>query len=489
MDNKFKRKNGILLHISSLPSNYGIGTLGDEAYKFVDFLSESKVKLWQVLPIGHTSYGDSPYQTYSVFAGNPYFIDLDLLVKEGLLIYDDIKDIKNSEYVDYGYIFHYKIGLLKKAYSRFDKSNNNLKNFIDKNKWVTDYARFMVIKEVKRYVSLEDFSEFKIYKNINFNEFDNRYHNDIYFWIFVQYIFYRQWFNLKKYANSKNVEIIGDMPIYVPYDSVEVWKDPQLFMINDNMEMEVISGMPPDDFAKEGQVWGSPVYNYDYMRKDNYSWWVERFKYSMEIYDYLRIDHFIGFVSFYGIDGKTRNPFNGKWYRGGSFELFNEVNKVVDKGKIIAEDLGFVSNEVKELLNHTNYYCMRILEFGMKNKENNIHFPGNYPENCVCYTGTHDNQTLKSWLYSLSYDDKKFVEEYTNETNIDIMIDKLIDKLFESKASIVIIPIQDYLKIADEGRMNTPGKASGNWVWRVKNDEEYRKLSFNILKKNNFFNR
>ena len=482
------RTSGILLPIFSLPNSYGIGTLGKEAYDFVDFLEKCHQTYWQVLPIGPTSYGDSPYQSFSVFAGNPYFIDFDLLKEEGLLEESDYDEyLDESLSIDYGKIYNTRYLVLRRAYSKFDIKL--LKNFEKENSdWLEDFSLFMTLKDYHHGVSfLEWKDEYKFRNKKALSSFKKEHLDDVNFWKFTQYYFFKQWNDLRVYANSKGIKIIGDMPIYVPYDSVEVWKDPQLFMINDNMEMEVISGMPPDDFAKEGQVWGSPVYNYDYMKKDNYSWWVERFKYSMEIYDYLRIDHFIGFVSFYGIDGKTRNPFNGKWYRGGSFELFNEVNKVVDKGKIIAEDLGFVSNEVKELLNHTNYYCMRILEFGMKNKENNIHFPGNYPENCVCYTGTHDNQTLKSWLYSLSYDDKKFVEEYTNETNIDIMIDKLIDKLFESKASIVIIPIQDYLKIADEGRMNTPGKASGNWVWRVKNDEEYRKLSFSISKKNNIY--
>ena len=489
MNNKLERKNGILMHISSLPSKYGIGTLGLEAYKFVDFLNESKVKLWQVLPIGHTSYGDSPYQTYSIYAGNPYLIDLDLLINDGLLNNDELKEIKNSDYVDYGYLFNNKINVLRKACYRFDFYSNDYLRFVNENQWINDYSRFMTIKELKGFRGLNDFGEYKIYNRINFLEFDNKYNEKIKFWKFIQFVFFKQWFKLKDYSNSKNVEIIGDIPIYVPYDSVEVWKEPQLFMIDDNMEMEVVSGMPPDDFAKEGQVWGSPVYNYTNMRKDNYKWWVDRFKYSMKIFDYIRIDHFIGFVSFYGINGKTRNPLDGKWYNGGGFDLFNEVNKTIDRNKVIAEDLGYVSDEVRKLLEVTNYYCMRILEFGIKNNINNIHFPDNYPENCVCYTGTHDNQTLKSWIYSLNYDDKKFIENYTNQTDVDSIIDKLINKLFASRASIVIIPIQDYLKIADEGRMNTPGKSEGNWTWKLKSYDEYRKISFDIMKKNEVFNR
>ena len=475
MENK---NNGILLHISSLYNKYGIGSFGKCAYEFVDYLYENNQKFWQILPLGHTGYGDSPYQTYSIFAGNPYFIDLDILIEEGLLLENEI-DYINDKFVDYGSLYNSRYNILRKAYSRFDVNNKEYIQFIVDNNWVLDYSIFMTIKELNNFKSLENWKDKYRYDDKKIiNELFEKEKAKVNFWIFIQYKFHKQWLKLKEYANKKGIKIIGDIPIYVPYDSVEVWAEPENFLLDESLNMLYVSGAPRDNMSKDGQIWGSPLYNYEYMKKNNYSWWVERIKRNLKMYDYLRIDHFIGFDKFYMIDSKTRNVDDGKWGKGPGMELFNEVKKHVNGDFIIAEDLGNVTESVKKLVNDTGFYSMKVLQFDLNGDVNNPHNPINYYEKCICYTGTHDNPTLKEWLETLDFNRIRYIRNIVNEEDNDRIIDKLINILLDSKAGIIIIPMQDYLHLGSEGRMNKPGTSENNWVWRLKNDSLYRKISF-----------
>lgn len=468
------RETGILLHISSLPSKYGIGTLGEEAYKFVDFLKTTNQQYWQVLPIGPTSYGDSPYQTFSAFAGNPYFIDLEILKNEGLLTEDDLKGIiiTTDDFVDYEWLYKTRFIILKKAYKSFvqDKAFNK---FIKENDfWIKDYALFMTIK----YMMPEG----------NWKSWDERYHkrnsaevlaveknnqSELLFWYFIQYMFFKQWNNLKEYANKNGIKLIGDMPIYVAYDSSDVWSDPKFWLLDEDLNPKAVAGVPPDSFSETGQLWGNPLYNFDLMKQDGYSWWIKRIKEAFKLFDVVRIDHFRGFESFYSIPYTDTTAINGKWIKGPGIELFHKIKDELGDLDIIAEDLGFLTEEVHQLLADSGFPGMKILQFAFDFDMKNNYLPHNYLKNCIAYTGTHDNMTLKQWVDSLNEKEYQYVCDYIKLSNNQNIIEKLIKVMIESCANRVIIPLADYLELGKEGRFNTPSTLGGNWTWRINSSQ------------------
>ena len=470
------RESGILFHITSLPSPYGIGTLGKAAYEFVDFLKKSGQSYWQVLPIGPTSYGDSPYQSFSAFAGNPYFIDLDILIEEKLLLIDECEEYKRpvSENIDYKWLYDTRFKLYKKAYKRFF-SMYSQKEFDDfkkeKSFWLNDYALFMAIKGIMpegNWLSWD--CEYAKKESNAIRNFSKNHFEEIDFWKFIQYTFFRQWNSLKEYANDKGIKIIGDMPIYVAYDSSDVWSDPKNWLLDEELKPTVVAGVAPDFFAVTGQLWGNPIYNYELMKKNGYDWWITRISESFKLFDVVRIDHFRGFESFYSIPAGDKTAEFGKWEKGPGIDLFNKIKEKLGDLDIIAEDLGFLTEDVYELLRQSGFPGMKILQFGFDPNGDSEYLPHNYTNNSICYTGTHDNMTLKEWLQDISKEGFNFVCEYLDvdiNTEIDIIIDKLIKLLLSSVSKIAIIPLRDYLHLGKEGRFNIPSTLGGNWVWRA----------------------
>ncbi|MDD4076759.1 MAG: 4-alpha-glucanotransferase [Bacilli bacterium] len=489
------RASGILLHVSSLPGGYGIGTLGKEAYRFVDFLSKANQKYWQVLPLGPTSFGDSPYQTFSAFAGNPYFIDLDLLVEDDLLTTDDCRILmtKPIDKVDYAHQYRYRILMLKKAYNQF-VHNTQLSEFYDfklkHSDWLEDYALFMAIKYQKPEA---DWSKWKPeYKNRNKRAlalFANSHHQEIDFWKFVQYKFFMQWLRLKEYANAHNVQIIGDMPIYVSYDSADVWARPEYWQLDEGLKPTVVAGVPPDFYAKTGQLWGNPIYDYDLMEQDGFSWWIKRMKSGFEIFDVIRIDHFRGFEAYYAVPTPAKDATNGQWIKGPGYKLFSHLKAVLGNGKIIAEDLGFLTPSVYELLAACGYPGMKILQFGFDHREDSEYAPHNYSYNSVAYPGTHDNSTLKGWLKNLNKEDYRYFCDYMQVKNRRKAVDRAIIECFKSPCWLSIIPIQDYLRLDDRARFNIPSTLGGNWVWRLKPGILTEKLAARIRRLTRLYRR
>ena len=480
------RESGILLHVSSLPSPYGIGTLGKAAFDFVDFLKNSKQKYWQVLPLGPTSYGDSPYQSFSAFAGNPYFIDLDLLVENNLLKREDVNDyIRPIEWeVDYGWLYNTRFNLFRKAFDNYLQIINNdvneLNNFnkfkSQNDYWLTDYSLFMSIKNNLFSGSFLTWEEnYKLRDKETINDYINNNEKEINFWSFLQYQFFKQWMEVKKYANSNGVKIIGDMPIYVALDSCDVWSDPKNWLLDEELKPKCVAGVPPDLFSATGQLWGNPIYDYELMKKEGYSWWIKRIKEAFKLYDVVRIDHFRGFESYYSIPNGHETAQYGEWVKGPGIELFNKVKEELGELDIIAEDLGFLTEDVYILLRKSGFPGMKILQFGFDPNDDSCYLPHNYVANTISYTGTHDNMPLKEWLETTDDNTLRFVCDYVGcdfynirvGNNRDDLIDKLIKLLLSSVSNRVIIPITDYLHLGKESRFNTPSKLGGNWTWRL----------------------
>ena len=468
------RETGILFHISSLPSKYGIGTLGIEAYKFIDFLKESHQQYWQVLPIGPTSYGDSPYQTFSAFAGNPYFIDLDMLKEEGLLSDEDLKNLilSDDESVDYEWLYKTRFIVLRKAYNNFIKNDWFYKFVVDNEFWIKDYALFMTIKYMMPEGNWKSWD--KVYQNRFSNEtkeIEITKKDELEYWYFIQYLFFKQWDLLKKYANQNNVKLIGDMPIYVAYDSSDVWSDPKSWLLDEDLNPKAVAGVPPDAFSETGQLWGNPLYNFELMKADNYSWWIKRIRESFKLFDVVRIDHFRGFESYYSIPYLDKTAKNGKWIKGPGIELFKSVREELGDLDIIAEDLGFLTEEVYKLLDESGFPGMKIFQFADFLDNNHNYLPHNYPKNCIAYTGTHDNMTLKQWILSLNEEEYQKLTAYLKLKKKQTIIETIIKTMFESAADRVVIPLTDYLELGEEARFNTPSTLGGNWIWRLKKDQ------------------
>ncbi len=478
------RKSGILMHISSLPSDYGIGTLGKEAYKFVDFLKNAKQSCWQILPVGPTSYGDSPYQSFSTNAGNPYFIDFDLLTEDGLLEkkeYSEINWGRDVKRVDYEIIYNNRFKVLRKAFDRFKKGDlTDFNKFLgDNDRWISNYALFMSIKDENDGKSWLEWDE-SLRKRDSHSlwEFKSAHEDDVMFWEFVQYKFFEQWDKLKKYANENGISIIGDIPIYVALDSAAVWVYPDLFELDENLMPTAVAGCPPDAFSPTGQLWGNPLYNWERHKKTDFTWWIDRIKSASELYDIVRIDHFRGFEGYYSIPFGDKTAENGEWRKGPGIELFEAAEKSLGSLPIIAEDLGFLTEDVRKLLKDSGFPGMKVLEFAFDPSGESDYLPHNYTSNSVVYIGTHDNDTILGWLENTDKASIEFCKKYL-DTDKDILW-KLIKTAMASVSDTAVIQMQDYLELGSEARMNVPSILGGNWQWRVTKRDATKKLAQKI---------
>ena len=464
----FTHKSGILMPVSSLPSPYGIGTFGRGAFDFIDFLDACGQKCWQVLPLNPTSYGDSPYQSPASIAGNPYFIDPDLLCGDGLLTEEETAEVKNdSVRVDYGWLFNTRYNLLRKAYARFTP-DRSFAAFCRKNAaWLDDYALFMALKVHYGYRPWTTWEP--CHKNVH----EARAQMDAFagecgFWKWIQYTFMKQWRAVCDYAHEKGILIIGDMPIYVAHDSMDVWRAPDQFLLDENYNPTVVAGCPPDGFSPDGQLWGNPIYNWEKMKEDGFSWWLDRVEKNFAIYDLVRIDHFRGFAGYYSIPYGESTARNGRWESAPGLELFRRVREKFPRGRIIAEDLGFITEDVRELLTDTDFPGMKILQFAFYD-EDSEYLPRVYTtDNCIVYTGSHDSDCTLSWLRNLQGDAlARFERECPRKQGQDALW-AVIELAMRSRANLAVVPIQDYLGLTnEEGRMNVPAVAEGNWSWRI----------------------
>ena len=474
--------------VASLPSAYGIGSFGKPCFDFIDFLSNSGQKCWQVLPLNPTSYGDSPYQSPSSFAGNPYYIDLEILYNKKLITKTDLISAKNdTEYIDYGYLFFNRYNLLKKAFSNF-KPTTEYFNFIKKHKnWLNDYALFMALKEKNGYKPWYEWSDCdKIYKNAKKQE--KSLENLVNFYNFLQFEFFLEWQSVLNYAKEKGIVIIGDLPIYVAYDSVDVWSNTDEFLLDNNLKPTLVAGVPPDAYSETGQLWGNPIYNLIKMKENNYSWWVSRIKHTKNLYDILRIDHFRAFAGYFVIPANDETAVNGWWEKGVGGKFFDIISTKCKDVKIIAEDLGFITDDVKELLSYTGFPGMKVLQFAFYD-DNSMYLPKNYKdENCVVYTSTHDSETTLEWFTKIDeYALNKFKSASTNKKLCKVY--QMIDIALSSKANLALITMQDYLKLGANARLNVPSKPEGNWTWRLTKNYKNKKLIEKIYNINKTRNR
>ncbi|MGN1319212.1 MAG: 4-alpha-glucanotransferase [Lachnospirales bacterium] len=518
------RKSGILAHPISFPSKYGIGDLGDYCIEFIDFLEKSKQKLWQIMPLGHTGFGDSPYQSFSTFAGNPLLISPDVLKKDGLLSEEDLKNVPNfsKTKIEYGKVIDYKYEIYRKAFSNF-KPNKAYNDFCKKNDyWLDDYALFMACKYyfIEERKNTYESKEYRAYyklaeKTMTLDaikdcfyggcwnsfpaplrdrkpeaiaEYSKMLKDEIDFYKFLQFEFYSQWAYVKKYAEEKEIEIVGDIPIFVASDSSDTWANRELFHINTKGFATLVAGVPPDYFSEFGQLWGNPLYNWNNHKKDGYSWWVKRVENIMELVDIVRIDHFRAFESYWSIPATAETAVEGKWKKGPKTEVFDAINNALGDVKIIAEDLGDLNEEVIELRNELGFPGMKILQFAFDNCKN-AYLPHNYEsDNYIVYTGTHDNETTVGWYNSTNEGVKDYVRRILNVSGDNINWD-LIRYAFSSSAKYAIIPVQDLMGLDNSARMNTPGVAEGNWQFRFSEDMLNDNIAKNLEYLCKLFNR
>jgi len=472
---KFRRSSGILLHPTSLSGSYGIGDLGPNAYAWIDFLSSAGCSLWQVLPIGPTGYADSPYQCFSSFAGNPFLISPDALLQEDLLDADDLCDRPSfpEDRVDYGNVIPWKLELLDRSFIRYQHSHSarlqaDLEDFrASQSGWLEDFALFMAIKEAH---SSEPWHTWE--KPLRTREPEaisaarKHYEVAIERQIYRQFIFFRQWLKLRDYAHEKGVLIIGDIPIFVAHDSADVWSDPQLFYLYDSGKPRFVAGVPPDYFSPTGQLWGNPLYRWDVHAKNGYAWWLERIKATLSLVDFIRIDHFRGFAGYWEVSGKAKTAEIGRWMPGPGKNFFRSIRKSLGDLPIIAEDLGVITPDVVDMRDSFDLPGMKILQFAFDSTPEDPFLPHNYPQNCVVYTGTHDNDTVRAWYNRVPETEKSFYRKYMDRDGIDVNWD-LIRGVWSSVAVFCLAPMQDFLDLGNEARMNYPGNPSGNWTWRM----------------------
>ncbi len=449
--------------------------MGKEAYNFIDFLKKAGQKVWQVLPIGHTSYGDSPYQSYSSYAGNPYLIDLDMLCEAGYLAKDDLENIpreKDGIKVDYGMLYQTRHTILRKAAEKFlEKPPAEYYTFSEENRtWLDDYAVFMAIKEKMGFNSREAWKiELRVKSDAGLLFADDE---TVRVYKAIQFFFFSQWFKLKEYANNGGIEIIGDLPIYCASDGSDVWSEGKAFLLDDEYLPYMVAGVPPDGFSPLGQRWGNPIYDWDWLEKNRYGWWVERLKFALKIFDRVRIDHFRGFDSYFAIDASEETAVNGKWIDGPGMKLFKAFEREIGVNlPIIAEDLGYLTDSVKRLLAETGYPGMKILQFAFDEREAGDYLPHNYTPHSVCYVGTHDNDTALGWYNTVDEKDRKKATEYFNLTEQEGISKGLIRGAMASVSDLCVICMQDVLSLGSEARMNTPSKMGGNWQWRMKKSD------------------
>ena len=469
-----KRSSGVLMHITSLPGEFGIGTFGKSAYDFVDFLEETKQTYWQILPLTTTSYGDSPYQSFSAVAGNLNLIDFSLLKEEGLLEESDYSNVnfgENPEKIDYALLFEVRRPILEKAVANTAKYSNVLSEIEkfekDNSSWLADYAEYMAIKESFGYQSFIHWDEdIKKGEKAAREKYRTELQDSIRYYTVTQYFFFKQWLALKEYANEKGIKIIGDMPIYVSADSVEMWTMPELFKVDENNEPLYVAGCPADDFSPTGQLWGNPIYDWVKHKEQGFSWWIYRVQESFKIYDVLRIDHFKGFSDFWQIDRDAENAVNGTWEAGPGIELFQKIKEQLGDLPIIAENLGFIDEKAEKLLDDSGYPGMKILQFAFPG-EDNLDRPHHYTQNSVAYTGTHDNDVVNGWYEKLSESEKELVSEYLNRRNDETITEAMIRGIYSSVSDYAIVTMQDLLDKDATSRMNVPSTVGGNWEWRM----------------------
>lgn len=469
------RRNGMLLPIASLPSPYGIGGFSKEAYEFIDLLEETGQKLWQILPLGPTSYGDSPYQSFSTFAGNPYFIDLDTLAEKGWLTKEacEASDYGDNEsYIDYGRIYNSRFVLLKQAFLNSDiLSDEKFTEFCKANQhWLPDYALYMALKnqnDGKSWIEWEE--EIRLRKPEAVECYKRELEEECNFYEFLQYEFHEQWTKVKEYAHEKGIQIVGDVPIYVAFDSADTWANPELFQLDEKNLPLGVAGCPPDAFSATGQLWGNPLYNWAYHKKTGYDWWLKRIAYCFDLYDIVRIDHFRGFDEYYSIPYGDETAVNGHWEKGPGMDLFNTVKEKLGELDIIAEDLGFLTESVFQLLKDSGYPGMKVLQFAFDPSEDSDYLTYKYQRNCVVYTGTHDNDTTAGWFEKLSDGDREVALRYMNSfyTPKEEQHWDLIALAMRSTADTCIIPVQDFLGLGSEARINMPSTLGDNWKWRM----------------------
>ena len=495
------RASGILLPVSSLPSAYGIGGFDEQAYKFVDVLVRAGQKYWQILPMGPTGYGDSPYQSFSTFAGNPYFISLDELVSRGYLAADDLLQLQqqaDERSVDYEQLYNTRFLVLRKAFENSGiRGNGEFQQFVSENEgWLPDYALFMAIKDSKggqSFLKWED--DIKRREPEALCRYREEFEDDMYFYMFLQFEFSRQWNKLKAYANGKGVRIIGDIPIYVALDSADTWSYPELFQFTEELEPKAVAGCPPDAFSQTGQLWGNPLYDWAYHEKTGFDWWLARIRHCFRWYDMVRIDHFRGFDEYYAIPFGEETAVNGAWERGPGIRIFEEIEQKMGRQEIIAEDLGFLTDGVRRLLADTGYPGMKVLQFAFDSREESDYMPHNYTANCVVYTGTHDNQTTKSWWDEMTEADRNVALRYMNlpgrieEVTAEEITWQMIVMAQRSVASLCVIPAQDYLSLTKEARMNTPSTLGCNWHWRMKEGDFSEELCEKIYRTTKLYGR
>ena len=476
----FKRSSGVLAHVTSLPSPHGVGTMGKTARDFVDFLAAAHQTYWQVLPLGHTGFGDSPYQCFSAAAGNPYLIDMDLLVEDGLLTADEVRqgDFDASpDTADFEQLADTRWPLFRKAYSRVTpEMREEIAAFTEKNsEWLPDYALFMALKEEKYHhmpVYMWPDKDVRDRKPAALEKVTAELRDEVDFRIFLQYIFFKQWTALREYANEKGIQIIGDIPIYVSADSSDVWTHPKLFKLKPDRSPKLVAGVPPDYYSATGQLWGNPVYNWAAHKAENYAWWIWRMKSNMALFDVVRLDHFRGFAAYWEVGADEETAINGKWRKGPGMELFNSIRRHLGNVSVIAEDLGLMTDGVRALVRDSGYPNMKVLQFAVDPADvggANDYWPHNYNSNCVVYTGTHDNETLAGWYAGLSIEAKTQVRNYLSDyyTPDDRMYKVLINLAMTAVAKDCIVPIQDHLGLGNEARMNQPGTVGFNWRWRL----------------------
>ena len=467
------RASGILMPIFSLSSDYGIGTLGKEAYEFVDFLEKAGQTYWQILPLGITGFGDSPYQSVSTFAGNPYFIDLDELIQQGFLEKEEVTSIKwcdKSSKIDYEVLFKNRYTVLKKAYERFkNAAPKDYKKFEKENCfWLEDYSLFAAIKDYHNGASFDYWEQgFKNRDKAFIKKVEAELSDNIRFHKMLQYFFSKQWFSLKEYANKKGIYIIGDIPIYVAYDSADVWSNPKQFLLDENLKPSAVAGCPPDAFSEDGQLWGNPLYNWKYMKEDGYSWWLSRIAYSSKLYDIIRIDHFRAFSAYYSIPAKDETAANGKWVKGPGKSFFDVAEKRLGKLNIIAEDLGTIDEPVRKLLKYTGFPGMKVLQFAFDPKSESSYLPHNIIKNCVVYTGTHDNDTLIGFMQDAEPEQVKFMRDYLRIAPDESFNWAVIKSAMATPADTVIFQMQDFLGLDNSARINKPSTSDDNWQWRI----------------------
>ena len=480
---KFERSSGVFLHPTSLPSDYGIGSLGEEAFDFIDFLNQADQKVWQMCPLGPTGYGDSPYQCFSAFAGNPYLISLEKLLKKSYLEEDDFSkslEFPKSE-VDYGQVIEFKIPLLHKAFNNFKESaseeeQKNFAEFCSENKdWLDDYTLFRAVKKKFNGRAWTEWDrDIKFRKKETLEQYREESKDEIEFRKFLQYIFFKQWAEVKDYANQQGIKILGDIPIFVAMDSADAWANPEMFFFDENLKPTKVAGVPPDYFNENGQLWGNPLYRWDKLKENNYQWWIDRVENQLDLVDIIRLDHFRGFAQYWAVDSEAETAINGEWEDGPGKELFKAIKDELGELPIVAEDLGVVTEDVEELRDYFNFPGMKILQFAFDNQEENDYLPPYETDNCIVYTGTHDNNTTLGWYKEdIQEEDKQdmhqFLDQYLETRHNDIVWD-LIELGWQSSAAIAIAPLQDFLTLGSKARFNIPGTSSGNWRWRYKEE-------------------